>query len=438
MAITWRQLAAPDLMPAAALFEGANQGFKDALSGLRSAKESYERTGIENVEKMRAYNTGLYQDKLASYQTPEELAAAQAKGDLKGLLNSFGGVVDRDAIRGAEANALKTLQERWRTNNAFTADRDSEAQRPLVDTIRMKLASDNPKDQAEARAMFEANPQLRNRAELAQELYGAQQRAEDEGRSDQTYADSRSERSRLEQQWKREDRVREIEQEVDTAIPVFLESGTSERQALDTFTQTAKERNYSATEIAMGQSRIRDAFSANNAPTADEARNQELIAGKYLLELEDTVRNHPYEMPVRTPADQALTVDAAKDLLVRTMTPDDKNDSRAGLDHALETAIKAAGYKSERDLPDGVRLGALLKEAALGVGVSEYDYWFDDADFSGNEDELAARLTALLEKEISTLNNQGIVQRKKQQTLEQLPPGYRQKFSQQLMEQRGK
>lgn len=145
MAITWRQLAAPQLQTN--FQDNSLKGFSDLFSGLAQqnqfAKEKEKADITENLKSSFFNYTG--QD------GAESLNTLVSSGKFGEMMASLGDKVDQDAVR----QALLGTQARLTQNNErdrLQAERDRLlAQKPYVDAIDL-LISQNKLDEAEAYA----------------------------------------------------------------------------------------------------------------------------------------------------------------------------------------------------------------------------------------------------------------------------------------------
>lgn len=136
MPITWRNIENDTTRGAAMLFETARRAFNDGIGNFKGIVDSRNEVNQQNWNTQKEVNTDQFLDRLAQYKTPEELAAAQAAGDLQNLKAQFGGQIDRDAVRGAEAAAATQLMKRITTQNLYQDDTRRRNERGAMDVGR--------------------------------------------------------------------------------------------------------------------------------------------------------------------------------------------------------------------------------------------------------------------------------------------------------------
>ena len=154
--ITWRNVESDPTRGAAVLFESARRALNDGFTGFNGIIDSRNEVNQQNWDTQKKVNTDQFLDRLAQYKTPEELAAAQEAGQLQALKAQFGGQIDRDAVRGAEAAQADVLMKRIAAQNQYGDDKINRDARPLMEQYQGLLAK---KDTAGA-AKFLADNRL--------------------------------------------------------------------------------------------------------------------------------------------------------------------------------------------------------------------------------------------------------------------------------------
>lgn len=140
MPITWRNVESDPTRGAAVLFESARRALNDGFTGFNGIIDSSNKVNQQNWDTQKEVNTDQFLDRLAQYKTPEELAAAQEAGQLQALKAQFGGQIDRDAVRGAEAAQADVLMKRIAAQNQYGDDKINRDARPLMEHYQGLLA----------------------------------------------------------------------------------------------------------------------------------------------------------------------------------------------------------------------------------------------------------------------------------------------------------
>lgn len=153
-AITWRNVEGDSTRGASLLFESARRAFGDGMANFQGIVDSRNQVNQQNWDTQKEVNTDQFLDRLAQYKTPEELAAAQQAGELDALKAQFGGQIDRDAVRGAEASQADVLMKRIAAQNQYGDDKINRDARPLVDQFNSLIADNKLGD---ARKFLQAN-----------------------------------------------------------------------------------------------------------------------------------------------------------------------------------------------------------------------------------------------------------------------------------------
>ena len=167
--ITWQSLQFNPAAGVGGLLRGAESSFNGAFDTLNSQLKEYQETDADNWKLGKEQNTNQYLDKINSFKTTEELAAAQASGELDALKSQYGAQVDSTAIRGADAAMLDTLRNRAIQTVEYNNTQRDEREAPIIDQIKSLYAQNKP-EQAQALAL---QNDFRNDAAVAE--YGQSQ-----------------------------------------------------------------------------------------------------------------------------------------------------------------------------------------------------------------------------------------------------------------------
>lgn len=118
--ITWQTINAPSLGDPNRSMQGVTQSIGDAFTPLREQLRAYQGNEAKNWEVGKENNTEAFMAQLTSrYKTPQELAAAQASGELDQLRSSFGAQIDQARTREALDNRGSVLQQRDLTKRTY-------------------------------------------------------------------------------------------------------------------------------------------------------------------------------------------------------------------------------------------------------------------------------------------------------------------------------
>lgn len=165
--ITWRTVTgaspAEAARPMALGAQQLNYGFEN-LNKLITGTEDIDR---KNWDNMKQVNTQNFLDQLAVAKTPEELAAMQASGQLNQMRQGFGNQVDRTAIRSAEEMRVNQLRQNVLAGQEYGDKQLDRSQLATVEQIKALAAQGKT---AEAQALFDANPDLRNKGMLMEKV----------------------------------------------------------------------------------------------------------------------------------------------------------------------------------------------------------------------------------------------------------------------------
>lgn len=158
--ITWKNITGYN--PADAIrpmYYGAqtiNQGFdqlQKVLGGITANDEA-------NWQNQKVNNTQAFLSKLAAYKTPEQLAAAQAAGELDTMKEGFGAQVDQAAIRGAEENRIGQLRTALTQEQKYVQDQNILAHQPITEQMKAAALRGDDATFNQMAANFPQNPEL--------------------------------------------------------------------------------------------------------------------------------------------------------------------------------------------------------------------------------------------------------------------------------------
>jgi len=162
-AITWRNVNGPSLAEASRPLEVAQRSFGSVFDTLGGLVNKVEAVDTRNWDTTKENNTQAFLNTLAQAKTPEEMAAMQKSGQLAQMLSGFGGQVNQAAVRSAPEARLDALYKQTKTANEYQDYSLDREQAPIRDKA-LSLAVQGNK--AGALALLEANPTLRNAAEI--------------------------------------------------------------------------------------------------------------------------------------------------------------------------------------------------------------------------------------------------------------------------------
>ena len=158
MPITWRNIQGGNgAVEAGRLLNAAQNSVNTGLDKITDVFAQYRETDRANWENGKENNTQAFLDRLAQFRTPEELAAAQASGELDALKQQYGAQIDRGLIRDTEAGLQQKLIDRITAQNQYGDYNLDRSQRDQINETAMRAAKGDPKA-IEAMQAFQNNP----------------------------------------------------------------------------------------------------------------------------------------------------------------------------------------------------------------------------------------------------------------------------------------
>jgi len=166
--ITWRNVSGPSPAEAARPLQIAQQSFNGAFDALGNIIKQREATDASNVLATDEAAKQAFLERLNGARTPDELTAMQPD-----ILAARAALSPRNqaATRGADEARIASLRTNITAGNKFADDQLDREQAPIRDSI----LSAAQRDPAKALALIEANPGLRNAAELHKAITNREQ-----------------------------------------------------------------------------------------------------------------------------------------------------------------------------------------------------------------------------------------------------------------------
>lgn len=157
--ITWRNVTgAEDVARASIPLTQASQMIMGGIDKLSNTLGDYQNNRKEAT-------TDAFMDKLAQYQTPEQLQQAMASGELNAFRQQLGSLIDRDAVRTAPQDQLAKLMQQRTAAQTYEDNQTLRGQREQENALRTLIALDPTK----AKAAVESADGLINQGKLAEQ-----------------------------------------------------------------------------------------------------------------------------------------------------------------------------------------------------------------------------------------------------------------------------
>lgn len=409
MPITWRNIEAPSLAGVAGMAESARRTFNDAMTSLRGSFDEYGEQIQTQWDQGKEANTQAFLDKLAQYKTPEELAAAQAAGEIQEFRQQFGNKIDAATVRDAEANMQQKLIERITAQNQYGDYNLDRGQRDQINETAMRAAQGDPKA-IEAMKAFQNNPYFADYLKTNQGLLNEfnTNRREDTkvalegervgferervGFERDNHQFTVNERKRQEQERKLINKAlfgTESQQDGTAALVAGGRAGLVDAENVLLAQSNLQKLNKTASQLTQGQESEVDNLTFNQlAADSGDPTGYWLNFGKQ-LGMQPTQLDHfmaqygdarvtdwksatsrEAEKNASLLGNKDVTEGAAYQTLFKE-TPDEK-DTTASNVRDVVTAFKA---DPNNRVPESFDMGPVLMEAAKQYGVDDPDWW---------------------------------------------------------------
>ena len=166
MAITWRNIEAPDLRGVGALMGQANAGITNMGNAFQTALTDWNTNQQKKVDEQKTQNTDAFLNNLyANYNSPEALKAAISSGEFGRQIAGYGTNIDSAKVRGAPEALLGSRQQQALTGMEFENKSIANADAPTQALYQANALKGTPEALAENEALMQQlNPRNRGAA----------------------------------------------------------------------------------------------------------------------------------------------------------------------------------------------------------------------------------------------------------------------------------
>ena len=420
MAITWRNVSGSGSAAMASvgsrLLEQSGNSINAGVEGIKGIfAEQFAREKAD-WERGKENNTNTLLDKLASYKTPEELAAAEQSGEIQALRSQFGQQIDSAAIRDAQGGLEQKLIERISAQNQYADDSLDRTQRGDVDAIKGMIAK---RDFTGADAALE-RLELRNEAPLFEALQQGQRNQVEEGYQDRRFnmddkkfgaemsgIGLRNSAAQLQLTSQQE------QQGMSAMVAQVLQNYPTEQAGREALLQMARDQGVSGKAVLAGVTELSGLYGAATGLTKEDqdelAKRQ--TSSQASLErfnqdektaLDKVIKNAPVE-PVYSFSDKDRMTEGQVYEQIAKVIPKNREETVKTIQD------KVSNLSGKYKVPAGMELGPVIQEAFKRTGTTGEDgAWFSlDADVDSSVFE--KNFNEVLGAAIKSFNNQTIV-----------------------------
>lgn len=371
--IRWDNIGGPSPAEASRPLELAQRSFNGLFDGLRDVVKERETIDTKNWEAGKTNNTNAFLDHLATYQKPEDLKAAIESGKLAEFKGQFGNQIDPVAVRAAAEQRLTALmnnaKQGWEFNNAQRDQNEA----GLIDSIKAKLASNDPAIRAQGIQEAQA-AQVRQKAALVQTATDAdragvrwdedkKQFVRNEGLYKNTLEDSRVRRI-VEQQNANSQRI-SAEASRTSAGASVSNAETNRNQFL---LSTLREQRNIAQEDAENQAKITKELATVRGVSMTSPEGQEAI-NKKIKELPPNLQEMAPDLLMKfnkTPGATATTVVNGLSMLQQSWLKFNSGD----IDTAYKAAMANTVGSDQQEKLNKLRAGRLVEQSETSTNTT--------------------------------------------------------------------
>lgn len=380
MPITWRNVNGDTTWGAADILEVARRAFNDGFGNFQDIVNSRNEVNQQNWDTQKEVNTDQFLDRLAQFKTPEELAAAQQSGQLQALKAQFGGQIDRDAVRDAEAQQADVLMRRIATQNQYADDKTNRDARPLVDQFN-SLIADNKLD--EARKFLQSNVLGTDESAFSNLILDRNDKQFSQSMEKSRLALQQAQEQRSQIDWN--DKWSEINQRrsaVDLGDQA-LANATDFASARTAYLQSAKQKGLRDDVVNLGLENLQKTYQARTGLTPEQdaaiSAHPEYLKMVKDAELQKELLGRNRYNDVKK--FQVTTDEAIGKVFKRVDGEEDNTASK--IRDEIKTFLTAHPSAKE------INLGPVLEQALVSAGINENMVFDDDLNLEGFQDKLA-------------------------------------------------
>ena len=297
-AITWRNIEAPDLRGAGALFNQAAVGTTAMGNALTNAMATYKQEQQRATDFRKNENTNKFLNSLYSqFTTPEALQQAISSGAIGQQLAGFGNEIDHAQVRGAAEKLLGERQQRALTSMDFQNKSIENADAPLLAQIQANSLSKDPLVRASAVEQM-AQLNARNQGKAAQYIF------DNEGKI------VTQEREGIKFGWEKDNQGRLVEKHKSDLETAAVNRQTNMMNAQSNRMSAAASANAANLRAALTKREIANLDKSDNA--ADYLKNAAVGYRKAQTEASDRLFKTATDLKMDIPLDAAGRPDWSK------------------------------------------------------------------------------------------------------------------------------
>lgn len=380
MPITWRNIEGDHTRGAASLFETARRALNDGMGNFKSIVDSRNELNQQNWDTQKEVNTDQFLDRLAQFKTPEELAAAQQSGQLQALKAQFGGQIDRDAVRDAEAQQADVLMRRIAAQNQYADDKTNRDARPLVDQFN-SLIADNKLD--EARKFLQSNVLGTDESAFSNLILDRNDKQFSQSMEKSRLALQQAQERRSQIDWN--DKWSEINQKrlaVDLGDQAMA-NATDFASARTAYLASAKQKGLRDDVVNAGLENLQNTYQARTGLTPEQdaaiSAHPEYLKMAKDAELQKELLGRNRYNDVKN---FHITTEEAIGKVFKRV-PGEEDNTASKIQDELKTFLTAHPSAQE------INMGPVLEQALASAGINEDYLTNDDLILEGFQDKLA-------------------------------------------------
>lgn len=395
MAITWRNVDAPNFTGANILLRDAGDRIGTGFDGFRKVFDENTQNQQKALEQTKNYNTGQFLDRLAGYRDPAALEAAIQSGEINQLRQQFGAMINQDQVRNAVDDRGSFLRKEATERMGYQNTAQDFADAPIRDRLLAEARQIDVSDPSKVEAQLnllegkiaESGLSARGQAAAAQGLVDIRKSLFGDYKATQDMANAKTrlglEASRTSAQLRESDQRMRFAQDnqayllqgrAATALASkALEGADDLATARNNYMELSKDLPAEHRDKGLGQ--LAQLYTNATGITPEQDEEIQRMLAPFDAEIK-VAQEYVNSKPTFAQAEQDKVTEGVAITEAMKRTPgEEDNTSRKIQDQVRK-------FRSARKLGDDVNLGAVLQESLRRVGVDEATFGDDTLDTS--------------------------------------------------------
>lgn len=375
--ITWQNVNGGTGEVASRMLERGGRSIDDGFNIFNRLLENTQQVRTDNRNTQIDNNTMKARDFLSSIQDPDEMARVQASGEFQDMVQGFGGMVDKNALRGAGEERLTGLRQAQTANREYQDSETRFGNREAREAHDMAIAEGRFDDALKIRGEND----FLNKGEMTQQQVRAEQAQTERDWVNEQRVNSREDRARAEKEREAKKANERLRNTAFSSLTGPLTDGETYTQRKLRATEMLNSEEYrfmSPTEKRQLKQNVMDELTFNEAVAAgDQAK-----IDKFMAPIErERGRNVFYAHQTREADDGTVArgiVDdyssEDEDTGLATLLNEPNGDTRMQVNQGIQAALNGQTRSGEVLVEGGIP-ESYIRMAMDGVKGGDWKNW---------------------------------------------------------------